>query len=129
MKELSLSTSRRTQWLAIGDRVREAVAALGVRDGAVTVFVPHTTAGVTINEGADPDVASDLERIFDRLVPWVGDYAHAEGNTAAHAKATLAGSSVRVPVVNGRLRLGQWQEIFFCEFDGPRRRQVWVLPG
>lgn len=129
MKELSLSTGRRTEFVPIGADVRAAVRELGLRDGWVTVFVPHTTAGVTINEGADPDVAADLERVLDRLVPWRGDYAHAEGNTAAHAKAMLVGSSVRVPVTGGELRLGQWQEIFFCEFDGPRRRRVWIAAG
>lgn len=129
MKELSFSTSRRTEFVPIGRAVRSAVAGLGLRDGWLTVFVPHTTAGVTINEGADPDVASDLERWLDRLVPWRGEYAHAEGNTAAHAKAALVGSSVRVPVRDGDLRLGTWQEIFLCEFDGPRERRVWVAAG
>jgi secondary thiamine-phosphate synthase enzyme len=129
MKKISLSTSRRTELAPIGRKVRAAVAEMGLNDGAVTVFVPHTTAGVTINEGADPDVAADLERVFDRLVPWDGDYAHAEGNTAAHAKASLVGSSARVLVAGGQLQLGTWQEIFFCEFDGPRRREVWVSAG
>ncbi len=129
MKELSLSTARRTEFLPIGAAVRAAAAELRVRDGWLAVFVPHTTAGVTINEGADADVAADLERWLDRLVPWHGDYAHAEGNTAAHAKALLVGSAVRIPVVGGELRLGTWQEIFFCEFDGPRRRRVWVAAG
>jgi len=129
MKELSFSTSRRTEFVPIGRAVRAAAAELGLRDGWLTVFVPHTTAGVTINEGADPDVASDLERWLDRLVPWRGDYAHAEGNTAAHAKASLVGSSVRVPVRGGELRIGTWQEIFLCEFDGPRERRVWVAAG
>jgi secondary thiamine-phosphate synthase enzyme len=127
MKRLSLSTRRRTELRAIGAAVREAVRALGIEDGTATVFVPHTTAGVTINEGADPSVAADLERILDRLVPWTDDYAHAEGNTAAHAKAMLVGSSVRVPISGGEICLGTWQEIFFCEFDGPRSREVWVM--
>ena len=126
MKEFSVETRRRTELVAVTDRVQRAVADLGLQDGTVTVFVPHTTAGVTINENADPDVASDLERVFDRLVPWEADYAHDEGNTAAHAKASLVGSSVRVLVAGGRLRLGTWQGIYFCEFDGPRRRTVWV---
>ena len=126
MKEITVRTGRRTELLNITAEVRQAVAALGIRDGSATVFVPHTTAGVTINENADPDVAADLERVMDRLVPWKGDYAHAEGNTAAHAKALLTGSSVRVFVREGRLCMGTWQGIFFCEYDGPRSRTVWV---
>jgi secondary thiamine-phosphate synthase enzyme len=102
------------------------VSALGLRDGVVTVFAPHTTAGLTINEHADPDVAADLAAALDRMVPWDAGYEHAEGNAAAHVKASLVGSSVRVLVAGGRLRLGTWQGIFFCEFDGPREREVWV---
>ena len=90
------------------------------------VFVPHTTAGITINEHADSDVMADLEGILDRLAPWTGPYAHGEGNSAAHAKASWMGASVQVMVTGGRLKLGTWQGIFFCEFDGPREREVWV---
>ena len=90
------------------------------------MFVPHTTAGVTINENADPDVVRDLTTALDRLVPWRGDYRHGEGNSAAHIKASLMGSSVRVLVSAGRLQLGTWQGVFFCEFDGPRQRTVWI---
>ena len=126
MKELTVPTHRRTELLAITGQVEQAVRALGVTDGMALVFVPHTTAGVTINENADPDVASDLEGILDRLVPWTGNYAHGEGNTAAHMKASLMGSSVSVPISGGRLRLGTWQGVFLCEFDGPRQRKVWV---
>lgn len=110
--------------------VQDAVAALGLREGVVTVFVPHTTAGIAINEHADPDVMRDVGRALDRLIPWSHpDYAHSEGNSAAHIKAVLTGSSVRVPVVDGRLQLGTWQGIFFCEYDGPRNREVWVAGG
>ncbi len=128
MTSFSVPTRRRTHWVDITAPVRKAVRELGVASGAVTVFVPHTTAGITINEHADPDVATDLEGVFDRLVPWEGPYRHAEGNTAAHAKASLVGSSARVPVEDGDLRLGTWQGVFLCEFDGPRTRQVWVTP-
>ena len=100
--------------------------ALGLKDGAVTVFVPHTTAGVTINENADPDVVSDMIAALERMVPWEAGYAHGEGNAAAHVKASLMGSSVRVLVEDGALQLGTWQGIYFCEFDGPRQRQVWI---
>jgi len=126
MKVLSISTGGRTEFVNITALVAEAARELGVREGSVTVFVPHTTAGVTINENADPDVVRDLTTALDRLVPWRGDYHHGEGNSAAHLKASLMGSSVRVLVSAGRLQLGTWQGVFFCEFDGPRQREVWV---
>jgi secondary thiamine-phosphate synthase enzyme len=97
-------------------------------DGFVTVFVPHTTAGVTINEQADPDVAADVEKALSRLVPWNADYAHAEGNSAAHIQTALVGTSTLVPVKRGRLAMGTWQGIFLCEFDGPRTRELWLTP-
>lgn len=128
MESFSIATKRRTDFVDITREVERAAAALGVRDGAVTVFVPHTTAGITINEHADPDVMSDLEAALERVVPWRADYAHAEGNAAAHVKASLMGSSVRVLVERGHLRLGTWQGVFLCEFDGPRTRTVWVSP-
>lgn len=126
MKTLEIETGSRTQFVAITALVQTAVRELGLRDGAVTVFVPHTTAGVTINENADPDVVADMAMALDRMVPWAAGYAHDEGNAAAHVKASLMGSSVRVLVESGRLRLGTWQGIYFCEFDGPRTRTVWV---
>lgn len=126
MKEISVQTNSRTDFIDITDAVQEHVTRCGLRDGVVTVFVPHTTAGVTINENADPDVTDDLELIFDRMVPWTGGYAHAEGNSAAHMKSTLSGPSLQVIVENGRLCLGTWQSIYFCEFDGPRSRRVWL---
>jgi len=97
-----------------------------MRDGACVVFVPHTTAGVTINENADPSVRADLEMALDRIVPGDLPYTHAEGNSDAHTKAALMGSSATVPVVDGALQLGTWQGIYFAEFDGPRRRRVLV---
>jgi secondary thiamine-phosphate synthase enzyme len=127
MKKLHLQTASRSQFLDITELVQRAARELGVTAGALTVFVPHTTAGVTINEHADPEVAGDVMRALDRMVPWTHpDYRHDEGNTAAHVKAILTGSSVRVPVEGGRLQLGTWQGIFFCEFDGPRSREVWI---
>ncbi len=99
---------------------------MGLVEGVVTVFIPHTTAGVTINENADPDVVADLERVLDRVVPWNGDYSHFEGNTAAHAKASMMGFSTQVIVSEGKLQLGTWQSLYFCEFDGPRTRKVWI---
>lgn len=126
MKSFEIETRSRTQFVPVTDRVQAAVRDLGIREGAVTVFVPHTTAGVTINENADPDVVADMAMALDRMVPWSAGYAHDEGNAAAHMKASLMGSSVRVIVEAGRLRLGTWQGIYFCEFDGPRTRSVWV---
>lgn len=129
MKEITVGTDGRTAFVSITGRVQDAVRDLGLRDGFVTVFVPHTTAGITINENADPDVTDDLAAALERMVPWNAGYAHEEGNAAAHLKASLMGSSVRVPVEDGRLCLGTWQGIWFCEFDGPRSRRVWIREG
>jgi secondary thiamine-phosphate synthase enzyme len=127
MKELTVRTRTRTEFIDITRDVQQAVTDAGIRDGRVCVFVPHTTAGVTINEHADPDVARDMGMVLERLVPWDDPgYRHGEGNSAAHVKSSLMGSSAQVPVENGRLCLGTWQGVFFCEFDGPRTRTVWV---
>ncbi|NCC52155.1 MAG: YjbQ family protein [Spartobacteria bacterium] len=126
MQTFSVTTSSRTQFVDITRDVQRVVKKLGVQDGVVTVFNPHTTAGLTINEHADPDVMTDMDAVLDRMVPWSDGYRHAEGNTAAHVKAGLMGASVQVIVSGGRLALGTWQGIFFCEFDGPRSRKVWV---
>lgn len=126
MISLDINTRRRSEMIEITASVREAVERAGIKSGLCLVFVPHTTAGVTINENADPDVPADLLAVLSRLVPEGAGYAHAEGNADAHVKASLMGSSVAVPVENGDLALGTWQGIFFCEFDGPRRRKAWV---
>ena len=126
MKKYTVKTSARTDFVNLDREVAEAVREAGLQDGSAMVFIPHTTAGVTINENADPDVLADLEKVLDRMVPWNGGYRHAEGNTAAHAKASLMGSSAQVPVVDGRPQLGTWQSVFLCEFDGPRTRHVWI---
>jgi len=104
------------------------VAELGLDEGAVLLHVPHTTAAVTINEGYDPDVAADVVADLNRRVPRDAGYAHAEGNSDSHIKAILVGSSQLVPVEAGKPALGRWQRIFFCEFDGPRSREVWFAP-
>ncbi len=120
-------TASRDQFVDVTARVQEAVSESGIRDGTVTVYVPHTTAGVTINENADPDVIHDVLGALDIAVPWrQGFYRHGEGNSAAHVKSSLVGCSTTVPVVGGRMTLGTWQSIFFCEFDGPRTRRVIV---
>lgn len=126
MQQINIQTHQRTEFIDITRQVQAAAQTLGVREGVVTVFVPHTTAGITINENADPDVMRDVAGALERLVPWSGDYHHGEGNAAAHVKASLMGSSIRVLVEGGRLQLGTWQGIYFCEFDGPRNRSVWV---
>ena len=122
--KFSIQSKARTQMIDITPAVQEAVDKAGVTDGAVMVFSPHTTAGITINENADPSVPADLEMILERMIPWEANYRHLEGNSAAHAKSSLVGASELVIIEKGRLVLGTWQSIFFCEFDGPRRRNV-----
>ncbi len=124
--ELTVATKRRTQFVAIGGQIAEVVKQNGWENGVITVFVPHTTAGVTINENADPDVARDMEWFSDELVPQSRHFRHAEGNSDAHVKASFFGSSVQVIVREGRMWLGTWQGIYFCEFDGPRSRQIYL---
>lgn len=126
METLRIKTNRRTQLVDVTAEVERLVRASGVKSGVCYVYVPHTTAAVTINEHADPDVASDLEGVFDRLVPHSGPYRHSEGNTDSHAKAVMVGASQTILVEEGRLVLGRWQGIFFCEFDGPRERKIFV---
>lgn len=123
---LHIKTSRRTEWVNITPEVSRVVAASGVSSGACHLYVPHTTAGVTINEGDDPDVARDMEAALDRMVPRDAGYKHYEGNSDSHIKASLVGCSQTVWIENGQLRLGRWQAIFFCEFDGPRNREMHV---
>ena len=126
MKTLRIKTARRTQFVDITREVEHAVRDSGVKQGLCHVYVPHTTAGVAINEHADPDVASDVEGIFDPLVPHQVPYRHAEGNTDSHMKAILTGTSQTMFIESGKLVLGTWQGIFLCEFDGPRQRNVFV---
>ena len=121
-----VSTRRRAELADITAKVDSVVGKSGVRDGVCHVFVPHTTAGITINEGADPDVARDIERHLAKLVPKDADFDHSEGNSDSHVKTVLVGPSVSAPVRAGRLALGTWQAIFLCEWDGPRTRTVEV---
>jgi secondary thiamine-phosphate synthase enzyme len=122
--ELSLKTERRTQLLDVTAAVTQMVRDSGVHQGTCLLYVPHTTAGIIVNEGADPDVARDIEAALDRLAPKEAGYRHAEGNADSHVKSALAGSSAMVFIAGGRLELGRWQGIFFCEFDGPRQRTL-----
>ena len=126
---LAVRSGKRADAINITDRVQQVVRESGIETGLCQVYVPHTTAGVFINENADPDALSDILQRLEALVPWENGYRHAEGNAAAHIKATLVGSSQSVPVRQGRLALGRWQGIFFADFDGPRERhfQVTVL--
>ncbi len=126
MREFHITTSARRQFLDITARVREAVAESGVREGLCVVYCPHTTAAITINEHADPDVVRDIDAVLTKLAPRRGDYAHVEGNSDAHIQCSLLGPSQTLIIHAGRLVLGTWQGIFFCEFDGPRQRTFYV---
>lgn len=126
MIEFEVSTGERQGLVDVTSRVADAVKRSGVEDGACMVFVPHTTAGVLLNEVHDPAVRSDIAGHLDWLVPLEFNWGHSEGNSPAHVKAGLVGNSVTVPVSDGRLRLGTWQGILLAEFDGPRQRKVWV---
>jgi len=124
--QFGVSTSSKAQALDITDRVESAVHAAGAEEGVCIVHVPHTTAGIMVNEGADPAVVQDILAKLEELVPWRGAYRHSEGNSAAHIKSSLLGHSATLAIKGGRLKLGTWQAIFFCEFDGPRTRRVEV---
>jgi len=123
---VGIRTRAQDELVDITADVRRLVRESGVRRGACVVYVPHTTAGVTINESADPDVARDILEALTNMVPRRAAYHHTEGNAASHIRATLVGSSVTIPVEGGDLALGTWQGVFFCEFDGPRARKVYV---
>ncbi len=123
---LEVKTFSRSQFIDITGQVRQLVADAGIREGVCYLYVPHTTAAITINENADPTVVQDILNQLEKMVPWQGDYRHTEGNAAAHIKAGLLSASQTIFISNGRLVLGTWQGIFFCEFDGPRERKVLV---
>jgi secondary thiamine-phosphate synthase enzyme len=123
---LSVQSNSRTEFIDVTQKLQAMVAETGVKSGLCLLFVPHTTAAVTINENADPSVPVDILKILNQVVPWQADYRHLEGNSAAHIKSTLVGASQTVAIAEGRLVLGTWQAVFFCEFDGPRRRKLHV---
>ena len=129
--ELNVRTKSRTDLLDITGQLARLLQASKVTDGLMVIFVPHTTAAVTINENADPSVQHDILTELNRLIPLKGSYRHTEGNSDAHIKSTLLGPSQTIFIQEGRLALGTWQGVYFCEFDGPRSRKVWVkiLPG
>ena len=126
IQTFKVKTARRTQLVNVTPQVQQAVEKSRVSAGICYVYVPHTTAAIMINECADPDVATDLEGAFDRLIPFEGPYRHAEGNSYSHMKSVLVGASQTIFVEGGELQLGRWQGVFFCEFDGPRDRRLHV---
>ena len=123
---LEVRTGSQTEFIDLTARIQQVVAASGIAEGLCHVFVPHTTAGVTINENADPNVTADILMVLNKVISDREPYRHAEGNSPAHIKASLMGPQLSVFVSQGRLLLGTWQGIYFCEFDGPRHRQVYV---
>ena len=126
LKEITIQTNTKTQILDITTQVQKIVEESGITEGLCCVFVSHTTAGVTINENADPSVKQDILMELNKIIPFNDNYSHLEGNSAAHIKASIIGSSVNIPVKNNNLLLGTWQGICFCEFDGPRTRKYYV---
>jgi len=126
MHTFSIRTTRRIEFVDITSEVRSALSLTGVKEGICIVFCPHTTAGVTINENADPSVTLDISTILSRIAPAAAAYSHTEGNSDSHVKSSLLGSSVTVIIKDSKLQLGTWQGIYFCESDGPRHRECWV---
>lgn len=126
MQKIPINTSRRAEMADITEKIQSCLSQDKISDGLCVVFCPHTTAGLTINENADPDVKNDITKTLHALVPEGADYSHAEGNSDSHIKSSLFGSSLSIIISGGKLQLGTWQGIFFCESDGPRQREVWV---
>ncbi len=126
MEQINVLSKKRVELIDITSQVQNIVKRSGVKEGVCYVYVPHTTAAVTINENADPSVINDIQNYLNKLVPFDGPYSHAEGNSDAHIKTSLVGCSKIIVVTNGDLLLGTWQGIFFCEFDGPRNRKVHI---
>ncbi len=124
--KVSVKTNERNEFVDITDRVRDAIYNSGIADGIAVIYTPHTTAGITINENADPSVKRDILNFLNKKIPYHGDYYHIEGNSDSHIKSSLIGCSETLIIENGNIKLGTWQGIFFCEFDGPRRREVWI---
>jgi len=125
-KNINIKTKTRTEFVDITSEIQQVIDEAGIKDGICCMYVPHTTAGITINEGADPSVVSDIQRTLSKLIPNNLNYSHMEGNSDAHIKSTVVGASKTVIIDDGKLLLGTWQSIFFCEFDGPRHRRVLV---
>ncbi len=126
IRYINVKSRTRTEFIDITEKIQEIINEEGIKEGVCYIYIPHTTAGVTINEGADPSVQRDIITTLNRLIPFEGDYHHREGNADAHIKSTLVGISQVVFIESGRLSLGTWQAIYFCEFDGPRHRRVHI---
>jgi len=126
IRYINVKSRTRVEFIDITEKIQEIIKEEGVKEGVCYIYVPHTTAGITINEGADPSVQRDIIATLSKLVPFEGDYAHREGNSDAHIKSTIVGVSQVVFIESGRLSLGTWQALYFCEFDGPRHRRVQV---
>ncbi len=126
IKQITVKSREQVEFINITAQIKEVVTASGIKDGLVFLFVPHTTAAVTINENADPDVVTDMTNSLDKLIPHQDNYLHYEGNSAAHLKSSLIGASETIAITSGALQLGTWQGIYFCEFDGPRTRKLHI---
>ena len=126
METFNIKSHLRTEFINLDYYIISYANKKSIKDGILSIFVPHTTAGITINENGDPDVKTDMDNILSSFVPWENNYKHFEGNSAAHVKASLMGNSVQVFIENTQIKLGTWQSVYFCEFDGPRNRSFWI---
>ena len=126
METFNIKSHSRTEFINLDYYIISYVNKKNIKDGILSIFIPHTTAGITINENGDPDVKIDMDNILSSFVPWENNYKHFEGNSAAHVKASLMGNSVQVFIENAQIKLGTWQSVYFCEFDGPRNRSFWI---
>ena len=125
-KTIAVKTGDKTSLIDITGDIEDIIRSEGINEGICMLFVPHTTAAITINESADPSVKSDILMVLNKMVPWKEAYRHMEGNSPAHIKASIIGASELIAIENGRLQLGTWQGVFFCEFDGPRSRKIFL---
>lgn len=126
MEIINIKTNLRTEFINLDNHILSYISKKNVKNGILSIFIPHTTAGITINENADPDVKTDMDKILKNFIPWENNYEHIEGNSAAHVKASLMGNSAQIFVENSKIILGTWQSVYFCEFDGPRKRTFWI---
>lgn len=126
MHQLEINTTEKVQFVEITNKIQKIVSNENLKEGICTVYIPHTTAAVTINENADADVTTDMIKEINKMVPFADNYRHFEGNSAAHIKSSMIGVSETLFIENGNLKLGRWQGIYFCEFDGPRKRKIWI---
>ena len=126
MEIINIKTNLRTEFINIDNHILSYISKKDIKNGILSIFIPHTTAGITINENADPDVKTDMDKILKNFIPWENNYEHIEGNSAAHVKASLMGNSAQIFVENSKIMLGTWQSVYFCEFDGPRKRTFWI---